>query len=73
MRGHRTDWHHRAREARRHRANIATTDERDIGIRRGVERVLGLDGPEFSLGGMVLHPTRVLRELSSHWFSRPID
>lgn len=70
MRRLRTDWTSRALAARRHRANLAVVDERDLGNRPGIERVFGLDGPEWAIDGAVVQPVTAFRALALQWLTR---
>lgn len=69
-RSFRTDWPKRKRAARQHIANLHTVDERDVGNRPGLERVFGIDGPEYSVDGAVVQPTTAFRMLAHSWLTR---
>lgn len=43
----RSDFAKRAREARKHIARMHTEDERDMGVRPGMGRMLGFGGSDF--------------------------
>lgn len=59
------------RTNRRTATMVRFDDERDIGIRAGVARALGIDGErEVIVDGMVVPPGRVLQALAHHWFTR---
>lgn len=68
----RTDWAKRARGARRHTVIMNTTPESEMGNRPGLERVFGLDGPEWSLEGatFAVGSPALFRALARHWFLR---
>lgn len=67
-RRHRTDWAKRANAARRHVVEMATTDARDVGVRRGVVERLGLEGEREQLVqascGCELPPAKVFTHLA---------
>jgi len=64
----------RARTLRMNRRiaeHVRTTDDRDIGIRCGVEVLLGLGEPEWCIDGVAYAPgVRPFRMLAAHWFGR---
>jgi hypothetical protein len=51
--------------------HVSTTDERDMGIRVGVEVRLGLGESEWCIDGIAYTPgVRPFRMLARNWFSR---